>query len=251
MTARVLLCRCEDVTLDEVEDAIAAGQTDLESVKRYTGFGTGWCQGKQCVVACARVLAARTGDMPLAKLLLELGADPALTNADGSSALLAAAGIGDLGSGDESAGTEDEAIAMVGLLLKAGLDINIVDENGETAMHGAAYQNWPKLIAFLADHGAEVKIWHRKNRWGWTPLLIAQGYRKGNFRPDVATITTLERIMRAAGVTPPAPGKDVTANQQSWDQKKPEPKKPEGKKPELKKSDEMKPDEKGAAPKTP
>lgn len=177
------------------------------------------------------VLAARTGDMPLAKLLLELGADPALTNADGSSALLAAAGIGDLGSGDESAGTEDEAIAMVSLLLKAGLDINIVDENGETAMHGAAYQNWPKLIAFLADHGAEVKIWHRKNRWGWTPLLIAQGYRKGNFRPDAATIIALERVMRAAGVTPTAPGKGVIANQQSWDPKKPEPPKPETKAP--------------------
>lgn len=61
---KALVCRCEDVTLDEVEAALHKGQRDLESVKRYTGLGTGWCQGKQCVVACARVIAARTGETP-------------------------------------------------------------------------------------------------------------------------------------------------------------------------------------------
>lgn len=64
MSGKTLLCRCEDVTLDEVLDAVRAGHRDIESVKRYTGFGTGWCQGKQCVVACARVLADATGEAP-------------------------------------------------------------------------------------------------------------------------------------------------------------------------------------------
>ena len=168
------------------------------------------------------VLAARTGDLPLMKALLELGADPFITNADGSTAVLAAAGIGDLGSGQESAGTEEEAIETVRLLLELGLDVNAVDENGETAMHGAAYQNWPKLVAFLDENGADINLWTRKNQWGWTPLLIAQGYREGNFRPDPATIAAIEGAMRAAGVTPPAPGSDVVANQQSWDKKKPD-----------------------------
>ena len=64
MSAKAMLCRCEDVTLDEVMEALAAGHHDIESVKRYTGFGTGWCQGKQCVVACARILARVTGQAP-------------------------------------------------------------------------------------------------------------------------------------------------------------------------------------------
>jgi bacterioferritin-associated ferredoxin len=66
VSAKVLLCRCEDVTLAEVEHAIDAGQRDIESLKRFTGFGTGWCQGKQCLVPCSRVLEARTGAFPQA-----------------------------------------------------------------------------------------------------------------------------------------------------------------------------------------
>jgi bacterioferritin-associated ferredoxin len=62
MAGKVLVCRCEDVTLHELVDAIRRGHDDLESLKRYTGFGTGWCQGKWCQAACARVLSERGGD---------------------------------------------------------------------------------------------------------------------------------------------------------------------------------------------
>jgi sarcosine oxidase, subunit beta len=58
---KVLICRCEDVLLSDIEDAIATGNEDVESLKRYTGFGTGVCQGKSCVAHVARVLCERTG----------------------------------------------------------------------------------------------------------------------------------------------------------------------------------------------
>ncbi len=60
--AKVLVCRCEDVTLHELEDAITRGHNDIESLKRYTGFGTGWCQGKGCVALCAKLLTERGFD---------------------------------------------------------------------------------------------------------------------------------------------------------------------------------------------
>jgi bacterioferritin-associated ferredoxin len=62
---KVLVCRCEDVTLRDLEDAVARGHTDMESLKRYTGFGTGWCQGKSCVALCARLLVERGGSAAL------------------------------------------------------------------------------------------------------------------------------------------------------------------------------------------
>ena len=57
---KTIACRCEDVTLHDLEDAIARGHRDIESLKRYTGFGTGWCQGKGCVALCARVVTRRS-----------------------------------------------------------------------------------------------------------------------------------------------------------------------------------------------
>ena len=59
---KTLVCRCEDVTLHELEEAIGRGHTDIESLKRYTGFGTGFCQGKSCVALCARLLVEAGGD---------------------------------------------------------------------------------------------------------------------------------------------------------------------------------------------
>ena len=150
------------------------------------------------------LLAARACDVPLMRLLLELGADHQLPNADNCTPLMAAAGVGALGDGDEAAGTEEEAVEAVRLLLKLGANIDAVDNNGETVMHGAAYQSRSKLVQLFADHRADVNVWNRKNKAGWTPLMIALGHRPGNFRPAPDTIAAIERFMRAQGVTPPA-----------------------------------------------
>jgi ankyrin repeat protein len=148
------------------------------------------------------LLAAETGDVPLLRLLLELGADPLLPNADRCTPLLAAAGVGVLDNGDESAGTEEDAIEAIKLLLELGADINAVDDLGNSAMHGAAYKSWQTLVQFLADHGADVHLWNRKNQFGWTPLMIAQGHRPGNFRPSPETIEAVTRVMQLADVAP-------------------------------------------------
>ena len=150
------------------------------------------------------LLAADTADVPYMKLLLELGADPTLTNADDCPPLLAATGIGTIAPGEE-AGTEDEAIAAVELLLNLGADINAIDDNGETAMHGAAYKSLPKMVRFLADRGANISRWNTKNKYKWTPLLIAEGFRPGNFKPSAETIQALHEVMLKSGVQPPSP----------------------------------------------
>ena len=149
------------------------------------------------------LLAAETADVLLMRLLVELGADPLLPNVDNSTPLMAAAGVGTLGNGQEVAGTEAEALEAVRLLLELGDDIDAVDDKGDTAMHGAAYKSRTKMVQFLADNGADINVWNRKNKHGWTPLLIAEGHRPGNFRPSAETIVAIHRVMRAAGVEPP------------------------------------------------
>lgn len=148
------------------------------------------------------LLAAKTADVPLMKQLLELGADPAIHNADDCSPLLAAAGVGVVAVGEE-AGAEPEVLAAVQLLLDLGVDVNHTDGNGETAMHGAAYRNFPQVVTYLARRGADPNIWNRPNRHGWTPRMIASGKRPGSFKPSPETIGALDA---AAVRLPVAPG---------------------------------------------
>lgn len=150
-------------------------------------------------------MAAATADATFMRFLVEAGADPSLANIDNCTPLMVATGIG-VGSAaaNEVAGTESEVLEAVELLLDLGADVNAVDKNGETAMHGAAYKNLPKVVQLLATKGAKVELWNRKNKYGWTPLRIAEGYRPGNFKPDAETIRALQEVMRVAGVEVPA-----------------------------------------------
>ena len=149
--------------------------------------------------------ACSTADLDLMRVLLEVGADPKIANAERSTPLLAAAGIG-LGAPQEAPGSEAEVLNAVQLLLKLGADINAADDNGETVMHGAAYRNHPKVVQLLAAKGAKITVWNRESKQGYTPLMIAEGYRLRspiNFRPSKETVAALHRVLIDAGLTPP------------------------------------------------
>ena len=113
-------------------------------------------------------LAARTCDVDYMRLLVELGADPKLPNEDGTTPLLAAAGL-DVRSPGEDAGTEPECLAAVKLTLELGNDINAVNDYGNTAMHAAAMKQMPTVVKFLSENGAKVDVWNEENSDGWTP----------------------------------------------------------------------------------
>jgi uncharacterized protein len=159
------------------------------------------------------MLAALTADAELMKTLAALGANPLATNVERSTALMMAAGLATRSPG-EDAGTENEVLEAVQVALALGADINAVDSNGETAVHAAAYKNLPKVVKFLAANGAKIDLWNQPNRFGWTPLAIAVGYRFGNFKPSAETEAAVRQVMIAAGVTPPV--KVVAKTQQIY-----------------------------------
>ncbi len=146
------------------------------------------------------LLAADRGDVALMRLLLQMGADPLLPNAKGTTPLLAAAGVG-TNEPQEEAGEESEAVEAVKMLLDLGADVNTVDGNGDTAMHGAAYNISPRVVQLLAERGANPQIWSRPNKAGGTPLFIAEGYISRLPRPDAPTIAAITKLMVAAGIS--------------------------------------------------
>ena len=149
------------------------------------------------------LLAARTGDADMMRLLAELGADPLLPNEDNTTPIMVAAGVGTSSPGEDP-GTEPEVLEAVKVALELGGDLNEIDDNGETVVHGAAYKHLPSVVTFLAEAGADVGVWNQPNSKGWTPLEIVEGVHIGmNVQSNPATAAAVRAAMEAAGVMAP------------------------------------------------
>ena len=186
-------------SLDMVRKLVAKGANVNARMTRSGNVGR---TSMNMIGATPFMMAARAADAPLMRLLVELGADPLLPNADGSTPLMAAAGLGTYSPGEDP-GSETEALEAVKLALELGGDVNAVDKNGETVIHAAAYKQLPLVAQYLVDHGARIDTWNKKNKTGWTPLRIADGviYGGGTFRSSPAMAEELRKVMSAAGVS--------------------------------------------------
>jgi len=58
---KTIICRCEDVTQEEVEQAIGRGYAELEEIKRLLRCGMGSCQGRTCMRLIAELISRKTG----------------------------------------------------------------------------------------------------------------------------------------------------------------------------------------------
>lgn len=147
------------------------------------------------------LLAARTGDAALMRLLAELGADPVLPNEDKTTPILVAAGVGTQAPGEDP-GTEPEVLEAVKVALEFGGDINDVDDKGETVMHGAAYKHLPQVAKFLAGSGADIGVWNSPNSRDWTPLDIVGVHFDVNRQSSPETAAVIRQLMQEAGLAP-------------------------------------------------
>jgi NAD(P)H-nitrite reductase large subunit len=58
---KTIVCRCEDLTLEDVENAIHAGYTDIEELRKKLRIGMGPCQGRVCIQLVQKILEKKTG----------------------------------------------------------------------------------------------------------------------------------------------------------------------------------------------
>ena len=126
------------------------------------------------------IRAAKAGDNGAVKLLLDHGALPNLPNSLGITPLMAAAGIGSTTIDIRARfRNEQQCIDTGKLLVAGGANVNAANDNGQTALHGAALWGWTGYVQFLADSGANLQA---ADRNGMKPLDIALGKVGGTGR---------------------------------------------------------------------
>jgi ankyrin repeat protein len=146
--------------------------------------------------------AAKSGDLVMMRLLLDRGADPNLAQKNRTTPLMIAAGVGHRdtrGDGPRIRPVlEANSIEAIRLFLALGLDINAVNDRGETALHGAALRGADLIVSFLAEHGAKLDA---VDRGGATPLDLAVRRRQPGVNapaPRESTAALLRQLMAAA-----------------------------------------------------
>ena len=146
-------------------------------------------------------LAVKASDTTLMRLLLDHGADPTLANADNTTPLLVAAGIGYIEG--QILASEAQAFESVEMLVGLGEDVNTANDQHQTALHGAAYRGTNSIAQYLIDHGAKLDA---KDEQGRMPVTIADGVVAGPyFRAHDETAALLRELMG-----PDAPPRPIT-----------------------------------------
>lgn len=145
------------------------------------------------------IRAAASGDVPAMKMLLEYGADPHITTYEGTTALMAAAGVNWTVAQTYTVSPE-ALLEAVTLNVALGADVNAANSMGLTALLGAANRGDNPIIRYLAAQGAKLDVEDAVGRtalrWAEGVFLAAVGAEQ---KPE--TIALLEELMDEAGIT--------------------------------------------------
>lgn len=140
-------------------------------------------------------LAARGPDPEAMRMLVAAGADPAVTTDDGVTLLMSAAGI-DYRQGPREK-LEPQVLEAVRLALAWGADVDAVDAEGNTALHGAAIRGANSTVRLLLEEGAQIDA---RNTRGRMPLDIAEDASDARSQPETAAL--LRELMKEGDGAP-------------------------------------------------
>jgi ankyrin repeat protein len=164
------------------------------------------------------IRAAQSSDLELMKLLLANGADPKALTDHRDSALTASAGIGWVDGVVYERSPKDN-VEAVRMLLDLGVDPNHANNDGRTALMGAAHKGRNEVVQMLVDRGARLDVRDKGSRdtgnpaskiagRTWQPLDYADGLVRFGVQSAVEhreTAQLIRKLMTERGLpVPPA-----------------------------------------------
>jgi ankyrin repeat protein len=167
---------------------------------------------KGLIGATPYFLAAKFLEVPIMRALAAAGADPKLGTPDGTTPLMAAAGVGaSLSSDRRGVGTDDgggtlepqsRILDAVQAAIDLGGDVNAANQAGNTALHGAAFLGYDSVVQRLVDRNAMINA---KNKRGQTPLAMLTGRdvaaANAVFSPVEGAFPSTVALLRKLGAT--------------------------------------------------
>ena len=160
--------------------------------------------------------AAQSGDVELMKLLIAHGANPKIFTAHNVTPLAVASGIGWV-EGVTFEWSPEQTTEAVKMCLDLGIDPNVADDEGRTALHGAAHKGRLEVIQMLVDRGANLDAHDGGSRDSvngallgktWIPLdwargLVRVGVQSAIAHPEAAALLTKLMTDRHMPIPPP------------------------------------------------
>jgi ankyrin repeat protein len=201
-------------SMDIIQTLLAKGASVNAALRAQLPYRTKLDRGGDGVLGAGTtplLRAAKAGDTPVVKMLLEKGANPKAATRNGVNGIMIAANVAtreeDMTGRNK---TPKDAIETITLLLAAGTDINAADNQGRTALHGAALWGLTDVVTFLHKNGANLNAADKR---GYTPLDHARGLAGGFGFGGTASVIhdeTAKAIVELGGVNgtpiPAAPG---------------------------------------------
>jgi len=141
--------------------------------------------------------AALAGDVTVMKLLLEHGANPRIDTFQGTSPLMAAAGVNWV-LAQTWTESPDRLLEAVKLCADLGMDVNQRNSMGLTALDGAANRGSDEIIRFLVSRGADLTIRDNEHR---SPLDWAKGVFLATHpaQPKPTSIALITDLLKSQG----------------------------------------------------
>jgi ankyrin repeat protein len=209
--------------LDFIKELLAVGanpnQRMHSSTETRTVFTNQWLVEDG---ATPFLRAAQSGDLVLMKLLVEHGADPALSTDYKVTPLMVASGIGWV-EGVTYEWSPQETLETVKYLLDHGANVNAQDtEDLRTALMGAAHKGRNDVVALLVQHGADLSLHDIGSRdtvhglagVSWQAIdyadgLVRVGVQSALVHADTAAL--LRKLMKERGLAVPPEGRTLAS----------------------------------------
>ena len=168
------------------------------------------------------IRAAQSSDTELMKLLLKYKADPKARTVLGDTALTASAGIGWV-EGVTYERSAKENLEAMRMLLDLGLDPNHANNEGRTALMGAAMKGRNDVVQLLVERGARLDTRDKGNRdtdkvasaaagHTWQAIdyaegLVRVGVQSAVSRPETSAL--LRKLMVERGLPVPPVDRNI------------------------------------------